>query len=138
MPASVPAGVLDAGVVLTRLDRRRRGHDAACALFDRSAANQIRLHISVVNLAEVLEHASGYSNATGLDPASLLSSYRIALHGPDLAVARMAARFAGSRDLSLADRFALATAHALSGRLHTTDPDVVAAARRLRIPVTRY
>lgn len=139
--ANAPAsgvGVLDAGVVLTRLDHRRPRHADVCALFDRAGRRLITLWISVVNLAEVLEHSAAYTRATGLDPVALLDSFQIEIHCPDAQVARAVARLAEVADLSLADRFAAATSQALGARLHTTDPVLADAARRRRMPVTRY
>jgi hypothetical protein len=55
VPESV--GAVDAGVILTRLDPRRRGHARTVTLFDVSARGGGDLCMSVVNLAEALEHA---------------------------------------------------------------------------------
>ena len=131
-------GVLDAGVVLTRLDRRRRAHPAVVALFDRSARHGDRLHISVVNLAEVLHHARDYTEATGIDPVAVLRACGVAIDSPDIEAARRVARLASLADTSLADRFALATALMRHARLHTTDTTLAGFARRLRVPVTLY
>lgn len=136
--ANATVGVLDAGVVLRRLDQRRRRHAAACALFDGASRRAIALYISIVNLAEVLEHSAVYTVATGLDPVALLDGFQIEVHSPDVHVARSVARLADLPDLSLADRFAMATAQVLNARLHTTDPILADAARRRRVPVSRY
>ena len=130
-------GVLDAGVVLARLDRRRRGHAIVVELFERSRHEQTRLYVSIVNLAEVLQHAREYTDATGLDPVTLLAAYRVELHQPDVDVARRAARLASLDDASLADRFAVATADTLGARLFTTEATLASHCARLKLPVTR-
>lgn len=114
-------GVVDSGVVLTRLDRARRAHAGVVALFDRAAAGELQLSISVVNLAEVFQHARRYTEATGVDLAALLRAYRVAVHSPDVNLARRVALLASLKGASLADRFAVATAEELQARLHTTD-----------------
>lgn len=50
--ASGTAGVLDAGVVLARLDPARRGHRRAIALLDPGASRRAALHISAAILAK--------------------------------------------------------------------------------------
>ena len=132
------AGVVDAGVVLTRLDRRRRSHHEVLTLFHRSARDRIGLHISVVNLAEVLQHSQRYTAVTGVDPIHVLHASGIAIHRPDVDVAKSAALLGSLGDVSLADRFALATASVLGARLHTTDRVLADWARRRRILVTVY
>jgi len=129
-------GVLDAGVVLARLDRKRRGHATIVDLLDRCRRDRIALHLSTVNLAEVLQHAAEYAAATGMDLVALLAAFHVQLHRPDVDVARRAARLAALEDTSLADRFALATAEALAARLFTTDASLAAHRRRLKVPVT--
>lgn len=131
-------GVLDAGVVLVRLDRRHRSHQRVADLFDRSADSEVNLLISAVNLAEILEHAREYSRQTGLDVVALLSSYRIGVHSPDVETARRVAHLAGLPDASLADRFALATAEWNGSRLYTTDHPLAAVARKRKVPVTVF
>jgi len=136
--ANASVGVLDAGVVLTRLDKRRRHHAEVCVLFGQAGKGATALYISAVNLAEVVEHSAAYTRATGLDPVALLDSFQIEVHPPDVQVARAVARLADLADLSLADRFAAATAQVLRARLHTTDPTLADAARKRRVPVSRY
>lgn len=135
-PESESVGVADAGVVLARLDRRDSAHAAAAALFERSAAGRVALYVSVVNLAEVFQHAQAYVRATGLDPVALLGAFNVVIHSPGVDVARQVARLGTLGALSLADRFAAATALVLDARLHTTDTVLAAALRRRRQPVT--
>jgi predicted nucleic acid-binding protein len=73
-----------------------------------------------------------------VDLISVLRGFNAALVSADAETARRVARFSQIADTSLADRFALATADALTGRLHTTDRVLAAVARRARIPVTLY
>lgn len=141
-PAAVPVsenvGVVDAGVVLTRLDRRRRSHPAAMALFASGSRGAARLHISVVNLAEALWHARTYSEATGVDVIALLGAFGVIIAAPDVDIARRVSNLGALGDASLADRFALATAQALGARLHTTDRVFAGLARRCRLPTALY
>ena len=130
-------GVLDAGVVLVRLDRRHRSHEQVRDLFDRSLRGEIDLAISAVNLAEVFQHAHRYSTETGLDPAALLTSLRVSVRSPGIDAARRAAALCTMADASLADRFAVATAHLARARLYTTDGSLAQAARKEGIRVTR-
>jgi predicted nucleic acid-binding protein len=132
------SGVVDAGVVLTRLDRSRRSHAGVVALFERASAGELQLSISIVNLAEVFQHARRYTEATGLDPAALLRAYRIAIHSPDANLARRVAALALLRGASLADRFAVATAEELQSRLHTTDAALAEMLKGRRIPVSLH
>lgn len=135
--ASVKAGVLDAGAVLARLDRRRRGHATVVDLLERCRRNELALHMSVVNLAESLEHGREYAAATGLDVVTLLAAYHVQVHRPDVDVARRVARLATLEDASLGDRFALATADILRARLFTTDTTLAGHCARVQVPATR-
>lgn len=138
--ANATVGVVDAGVVLVRLDRRRRAHQRVVQLFDRCARKRTALSLSVVNLAEVLHHGQRYSRATGIDLVALVTGFRIDLQAPDADVARKAAALAWVPDLSLADRFAVATAQALGARLHTTDAALarLLERRKVAVPTTLY
>jgi len=124
------AGVLDAGVALARLDPARRGHRRAIALLDPGPARRAVLHMSTVNLAEVLQHGRAYSRDTGVDLVALLESFAVSVHAPDVEVARRVAALAAWPEVSLADRFAAATAEHLRARLYTTDGVLATAARR--------
>lgn len=136
MPENV--GVVDAGVVLTRLDRRRRSHGAAVTLFESAARGTRRLHLSSVNLAEALQHAREYERATGVDVIAVLTSFNVIVTTPEIDTARRVAELGVLADASLADRFARATAQTLSARLHTTDRVLARLARRCHIPTTLY
>lgn len=128
--ASGTTGVLDAGVVLARLDPARRGHRRATALLDPGASRRGALRISAVNLAEVLQHTRAYSRDTGVDLVALLESFAVSVHAPDVELARRVAALATWPEASLADRFAAATAEHLRARLYTTDRALASAARR--------
>jgi predicted nucleic acid-binding protein len=130
------AGVLDAGVVLARLDRRRQGHDQVVRLFASAARQRLDLHLSIVTLAELMCHAAPYMTAVGLDPLLLLRSFNIALHSPDHETARQAATCVAAGDLSLAESFAAATAAQMGARLYTTDADLATVCDRLGLRVT--
>lgn len=133
-----PRGVLDAGVVLARLDRRRRSHKAVRTLFDRCARGQIRLVLSMVNLAEALQHARDYEASSGLDVVAFLRGHDVVLHSPDVQIVRRVAELAAMDDVSLADRFVMATAQILSSRLYTTDPTLLRLCQQRRLPVTHF
>ena len=94
--------------------------------------------MSIVNLAEALQHARPYTEATGVDLVAVLTGYDVMITAPDVEVARGVARLSALADASLADRFALATAQALGARLHTTDRVLAALARRCQVPATLY
>jgi predicted nucleic acid-binding protein len=136
VPESV--GVVDAGIILARLDHRRRSHSAAITLFASSARGAARLHVSVVNLAEALQPSRAYSEATGVDVVAVLGGFDVIITAPDVDVARRVARLSALLDASLADRFALASAQALGARLHTADRVLAGLARRCRVPTTLY
>jgi predicted nucleic acid-binding protein len=107
-------------------------------LFESALRGRVTLHISAVNLAEVLQHAAADFRTTGLDPVAVLDGFKVAVHRPDTDVARAVAALGGLPRLSLPDRFAAATAQVLGARLHTTDGTLAAALRARRIPVTLY
>jgi predicted nucleic acid-binding protein len=132
------AGVVDAGVVLTRLDRRRRSHAAAVALFASGARGAAHLHMSVVNLAEALQHSRAYREATGTDLVAVLRGFGVIMAAPDVDIAHRVADLSALEDASLADRFTLATTQSLGARLHTTDRVLAGLARRCRLPATLY
>ena len=138
VPVSENAGVVDAGVILTRLDRRRRSHAATVALFASCARGALRLHISTVNLAEALQHSRAYREATGVDVVAVLRGFSVVITPPDVDIARRVADLSALGDASLADRFALATTQALGTRLHTTDRVLAQLARRCHVPTTLY
>ncbi len=127
MPVSENAGVVDAGVILTRLDRRRRSHAAAVALFDSCARGALRLHMSTVNLAEALQRSRAYREATGVDVVAILRGLSVVITPPDVDVARRVSELS-----------ALATTQAFGARLHTTDRVLAQFARRCHVPTTLY
>lgn len=135
---SETAGVVDAGVILTRLDRRRRSHDRAVALFASSTQGSTRLYVSVVNLAEALEHSGAPVESTGFDVVAVLHGFNVMVTLPDVDIARRVARLSTLPNVSLGERFAIATAQALGARLHTTDRVLAGLRRRWQLPVTLY
>jgi len=110
------------------------------ALFRTRGREPGGLVISTVNLAEVLEHSTDYAKDTGIDVPALLDSLGVRVHAPEVETARRVARLRSLGGASLADRFAVATAEVLAGRLHTTDEALAKTVRqaRLRVPVTVY
>ena len=128
--ASKAPGVLDAGVVLARLDPSRRGHRRASALLDPGVSRRAKLYIAAVNLSEVMQHSRSYSRETGVDLVALLEAFAVSVHAPDIETARRVATLAAWPEVSLADRFAAATAEQLRARLYTTDGVLASAALR--------
>ena len=127
-------GVIDAGVAVGWLHRRHRSFLRIERLFAACRGGEIRLVMSVVNLAEVLTHTAELSRTTGVDPVALLSACGVQFHSPDEAVARRVARLR----TSLADGFAAATAQELGTRLHTTDRELLRQIVGTRLSVTHY
>jgi hypothetical protein len=82
----------------------------AIALFASGARGAARLHISIVNLAEALQHSRAYSEATGVDLIAVLGGFDVTITAPDVDIARRVTDLSVLGDASLADRFALATA----------------------------
>jgi len=107
------------------------------ALFNQSTTGRRTLSISAVNLAEVLTLSGRLASSTGVDLSQLLTAWNIAVHQPDLDTARRVAALASVDGLSLADRFAAATAQQLHARLYTTDRALATASMKRRIPVSR-
>lgn len=130
-------GVLDAGVLLARLKDDHPLHSRARDLLDRCSKGKVELHMSIVNLAETLEHAAPLMRATGIDPVMVLHACGVQVHAPDINIARRVAALATLQDASLADRFAAATTQALQARLYTTDRALARVLEERRIPVTR-
>lgn len=127
-------GVIDAGVAVGWLHRRHRAFPRIERLFAACRGGEIRLVMSVVNLAEVLTHTAELSRTTGVDPVALLTACGVQFHSPDEAVARRVARLR----TSLADGFAAATAQQLGARLHTTDRELLRPIAGTRLSVTHY
>lgn len=129
--------VLDADVVLAGLERGHRAHGAARTLFERIAGGGCPAWISAVNLAEVFAHSRQFRERTGLNLHDYLRGSRIVVHVAGAEVAERAASLAGEHRLSLADRFAAATASLLKVRLYTTDAALVKLLRHAGVPVSR-
>ena len=132
-----PVAVLDADIVLARLEQGHRVHGRATNLFSRVADGNLEAFISAVNFAEVQAHSLEYRRLSGLNVISFLAASKISIHAPGVEVAERVADMAGESRLSLADRFAAATAEFLSARLYTTDAGLARAMTRRRVPVTR-
>jgi len=130
----VSVGVIDAGVAIGWIQGQHRSAERLRRLFEACRSRKLDLVISVVNLAEVLIHTVDIARATGVDQVALLRAWGVAVHPPDESVARRVARLR----TSLADGFAAATAQELSGRLHTTDRELVRRLRPSRLLVTYY
>ena len=67
---------------------------------------------------------------TGVDLVALLESFAVSVHAPNVEVARRVVSLAAWPEVSLAHRFAAATAQHLRARLYTTDGVLATGARR--------
>ena len=131
-------GVIDAGIPIGWMRGGHRSQKALDALFQGCRSGRLTLHLSTVNLAEVLLHTEELAKASGVDTVAFLKAAGVRLQAPDEAIARRTARLCSAYDTALADGFAAATAMELGVRLHTTDRPLVELLRRARISVTYY
>ena len=127
-------GVVDSGVAIGWITRKHRSLAKLDELFAACRRRNVRIVLSLVNLAEILKHMATGAREVGHDPVELLRASGVEFHAPDEWVVRRVARL----PTSLADGFAAATALALSGRLHTTDRELIDQLRPLRVPTTHY
>ena len=134
MPGS---GVLDAGIVMAALNTNDSRHADVRALLRRSTDGTLMLAMSTVNLAEVLMLSRSVTRESGVDVLEVLSAANVQLDAPGTGIARKVAALHDPGRLSLADRFALATAQELRARLYTTDDALAKAAGSLKFPATR-
>ena len=127
-------GVIDAGIPIGWINRGVKNQKKLDRLYEACRDGTLTLHISTVNLAEVLIHTHEVSRRAGIDAVAFLKACGVRLHEPDEAIARRVGRL----PTALADGFAVATAQELGARLHTTDGELVRQLRGKRIPITRY
>jgi predicted nucleic acid-binding protein len=93
----------------------------------------VALHLCVINYAEALVKPAEAED-TLQRAVDAIASLRIALHAPDAAIARAAARLR-RQNVSLADGFALATAQRLGASIASYDARVRAVARKHAVPL---
>jgi len=118
----VSSCVLDTDVVIAALDRRDAHHAHATRALTTMIDTDIALLLSLVNYAEALvKPAEAEPNLRAAIDA--LSALGIRLVVPTAAIARDAARHR-ARNISLADGFAIATAHARGATLASFDARV--------------
>lgn len=120
------ACVLDTDFLIGALDRGDAHHGQATRAILQMLADEVTLHMCVVNYAEALVKPAD-DDATLRRAVEAISALRIQLMAPDPAVGRDAARLLGL-GISLADGFALATARALAATVATFDSRVRRAA----------
>ncbi|MGH2899310.1 MAG: PIN domain-containing protein [Solirubrobacteraceae bacterium] len=116
------ACVLDTDVVIAALDRRDAHHADAEQAITAMIDAEVGLLLSLVNYAETLVRPAE-SDETMRAVLDALNALGIRLVAPTAAIAREAARHR-ARDISLADGFAIATAHARGASLASFDPRV--------------
>jgi len=115
----VSACVLDTDVVIAALDRRDAHHAQAADAITAMIDADVELQLSLVNYAETLVRPAE-AERTMQAAIDALSALGIRLVAPTPAIARDAARHR-ARNISLADGFAIATAHARGANLATFD-----------------
>lgn len=111
--------VLDTDVVIAALDRRDAHHQAAANGLRAMIEHEITLLLSLINYAETLVRPAESEQALriAVDAIAMLG---IELVAPTPAIARDAARYR-ALNVSLADGFAMATAHAHAATLASFD-----------------
>jgi predicted nucleic acid-binding protein len=114
--------VLDTDVVIAALDRRDAHHGAAVDAIGRLIADEVPLLLSLINYAEVLVKPAE-AERTFRAAIDAIGALGIRLVAPTPAIARDAARYR-ALSISLADRFALATAKAHSALVASFDQRV--------------
>lgn len=129
------ACVLDTDVVIGALDRQDAHHDDAGRTILRMLDDGVSLHLSVVNYAEALVKPAE-DERTLRRAVDAIATLRIALHAPDPAIGREAARLR-QLGVSLADGFALATARRLGAEIASFDARVQNAARTIGLAFAR-
>lgn len=113
------ACVLDTDVVIAALDRRDAHHGQAAAAIAEMIDGEVALLLSLVNYAETLVRPA-QAERTLRAAIDALSALGIRLVAPTPAIARNAARYRAC-NVSLADGFAIATAHARGASLASFD-----------------
>jgi predicted nucleic acid-binding protein len=131
--------VLDACALIAFLDvETGEGLEAMDDLFDRVAREDISLHISIVNMAEVyynfikkcgtVEAADEIMRRVDYLPIEVIKTVSDAVY-------REASRLKGAYKMSLADAFACATAKSLAATLVTKDSEIRSAEQREKLSV---
>jgi len=115
----VSACVLDTDVVIAALDRRDAHHARAAEAITSMIDDDVALLLSLVNYAETLVKPAE-AERTLRAALDALGALGIRLVAPTPAIARDAARHR-ARNISLADGFAIATAHARGASLASFD-----------------
>lgn len=113
------ACVLDTDVVIAALDRRDGHHAEATAAITEMIHTEVALLLSLVNYAETLVKPAE-AEPTMRAALDALNALGIRLVAPTPAIARDAARHR-AQNISLADGFAIATAHARGASLASFD-----------------
>ncbi|CAA9500998.1 MAG: hypothetical protein AVDCRST_MAG67-1985 [uncultured Solirubrobacteraceae bacterium] len=111
--------VLDTDVVIAALDRRDAHHAQATAAITEMIDEEVALLLSLVNYAETLVKPAE-TEPTMRAALDALNALGIRLVAPTPAIARDAARH-HAHSISLADGFAIATAHARGASLASFD-----------------
>jgi len=112
--------VLDTDVLIAALDRRDTHHAQAASAITAMLQAEVELLLSLVNYAETLVKPA-QSDDTLRAAIDALSALGIRLVPPTTAIARDAARHRAVNNISLADGFAIASAHARAASLASFD-----------------
>jgi len=112
--------VLDTDVVIAALDRRDTHHAQAASAITAMLQAEVELLLSLVNYAETLVKPA-QSDDTLRAAIDALSALGIRLVPPTTAIARDAARHRAVNNISLANGFAIASAHARAASLASFD-----------------
>lgn len=111
--------VLDTDVLIAALDRRHSHHERAARAITAMIDDGTTIMMSLVNYAETLVRPAE-DESTLRDAVDAVDALGVELIAPTPAIALDAARHRGL-NISLADGFALATAHAKRATLATFD-----------------
>lgn len=125
--------VLDTDVVIAALDRRDAHHAEAVEAINEMIEAEVALLLSIVNYAETLVRPAE-TEPTMRAALNALNALGISLVAPTPAIARDAARHRG-QNVSLADGFAIATAHARGASLASFDVRVRRALPGAGVPL---
>lgn len=125
--------VLDTDVVIAALDRRDAHHAQATAAITQMIDREVALLLSLVNYAETLVKPA-QTEPTLRVALDALNALGVRLVAPTAAIARDAARHR-AQNISLADGFAIATAHARGASLASFDLRVRRALPATGVPL---
>lgn len=119
--------VLDADVLIAALDANDPHHSRARTLFRSWQRRDASLHISVVNLTEVLV-APAVERERLRAAREAIAALGVAVHQPNEAIGVAAARLRSANPISLPDAYCLATARSADAEIASFDEKVLRVA----------